>query len=193
MIIFDAKLIEQTIKPYFTELVQMGLQSFKDYQRIRSNEKVDYDPLTRALLIRRHFKDKLENASFIDGEKNKIVNKDNTFFLYIDKYPITFNKLNKDKQKCKYIDDIKMNISYNFNQLTLFVNNDIIGKQLISEQMPLTFGYSLNPIGTEIIGFYLTYQVGKEVKWFKRIDFDEPMSISTDDNAPPKNPRVRIK
>jgi len=194
LIIFDAELVEQTLEPYLADLRQMAMQSFKDYQRIRMNENVDYDALARAIVIRNHFRDKLEKAPFLDGEKNKIVKDNNTFFLYIDKFPITFNKLNKDKRKCKYIDDIKMSISYNIKQLKLFVNTDTIGKQFISEQIPLTFGYVLNPIGTEIIGFYLTYQVGKEVVWYKRVDFEEPMAIIVENKpTPPKKSRVRIK
>jgi len=194
LIIFDADLVEQTLEPHLADLRQMAMQSFKDYQRIRMNENIEYDAWTRAFIIRGHFKDKLEKAPFVDGERNKIVNKNNTFFLYIDNFPITFNKLNRDKSKCKYIDDVKMNISYNIKQLTLLVNSNIIGKQYICEQIPLTFGYILNPIGTEILGCYLTYQVGKEVKWYKRVEFEEPMSITGDDNAAaPKKARVRIK
>lgn len=194
MIIFDADLVEQSLEPYLGEIRQIAMESFKDYQSIRTSQNVDYDAWTRAFIIRGHIKDKLEKASFVDGTKNKIVNKNNTFFLYIDKFPITFHKLNKDKTKCKYIDDLKMNISSNIKQLTLLVNSTIIGKQYICEQIPLTFGYILNPIGTEIHGFYLTYQIGKEVKWYKRVDFDEPMAITSNDNPPPsKNQRVIIK
>jgi len=194
LIIFNAELVEQALESYIPELREMAAESFKDYKRIRMNENVEYDALARAIIIRNHFKNKLKKALFLDGEKNKIVDKNNTFFLYINEFPITFNKLNKDKTKCKYVDDIKMNISYNFNQLTLFVNPEAVGKTLVSEEIPLTFGYVLNPIGTEIVGFYLTYQVGKDVKWYKRIDFEEPMSINGDNNPPPpQKSRVRIK
>ena len=194
MIIFNGELVGQALEPYLADLRQMAMESFKDYQEIRMNKSIEFGALTRAMIIRDHFKNKLEQASFIDGEINKIVTVNNTFFLYINKFPITFNKLKKDKTKCKYIDDIKMNISHNFSQLTLFVNSEVIGKQFINEQIPLTFGYILNPIGTEILGCYLTYQVGKEVKWYKRVELEEPLSITADDNtAAPKKSRVRIK
>ncbi len=47
-----------------------------------------------------------------------IIKEDTETPLYVSRrcYPITFNKLDKNKRKRKYIDDIRYNIGYNFEQ-----------------------------------------------------------------------------
>lgn len=193
MIIFNADEVELAIEPYLPFLRKITIEAFKDYQDVRGIKNIPYNPLTMALLIRDYFKDRLTKLEFVDGDKIKIVSKNNTFFLYIGEYPITFNKLRQDKSKCKYIDDVNMNIAYNFNQLTLLVNSSAIGKKIISEEIPLTFGYMLNPIRTEIIGCYLTYQVGKKVEWYKKVEFEQPIIITSVPNDEPKKARITIK
>ncbi len=52
--------------------------------------------------------------------------------MYLEGYPITFNKLDKNKRKRKYIDDIRYNIGYNFEQMTIpHLNKNSTGKQLL--------------------------------------------------------------
>ncbi len=194
MIIFDAEQIELAIGPYLSYLQKITLEAFRDFQRIRVTEGINYDPWHRASLIRNHFKDKLEKSDLIDGEKITIVPRNNTFFININGYPVTFNKLKKDRSKSKYIDDINMNIAYNFNQLKLFVNSALSGKKFVSEEIPLTFGYVLNSIGTEITGYYLTYQVGRKVEWYKKVEFEQPIIItSPPDDDGPRKARITIK
>ena len=57
-----------------------------------------------------------------------------------------------------------------------------VNRNQVSKETPLTFGYILNKIGTEIIGLYLTYQIGKTVLWYKKIEIVIPMPKQDNDD-----------
>lgn len=105
--------------------------------------------------------------------------------------PITFNKLDKDKRKSKDVEDTSMNFAYNFEQLSLLEGGIPITKNRITKETPLTFGYILNKIGTDIVGLYLTYQIGKTVLWYKKVDVIIPMTTIEKDIRKPKITRVK--
>lgn len=190
---FDGEKIETELKKYFGILKDMAFDSFREYQEICLLKTSPYKATTRAMMIRDHFQKKLESSNLFDGVKNRLEEENNTFYIYLENYPITFHKLDKNKRKRKYIDDIKLNIDYNFEQTHLSLGIEIGTNPCgITKEAPLTFGYVLNSVGTEIVGLYLTYQVGKLVKWYRKIDFVKPLSIAeNEENNKQKIPRVR--
>lgn len=118
-------------------------------------------------------------SNLFEGEDNYLEESNNTFYMYLEGFPITFNKLDKEKRKSKDVNDSSMNFSYNFEQLSFLQGGTSIRQYQITKDTPLTFGYILNKIGTEIIGLYLTYQIGKTVIWYKKIDVVIPLATTT--------------
>jgi hypothetical protein len=191
---FDGREIETQLEKYFAILKEMTFLSFEEYKEICAQKNTPYSATTRAMMIRDHFKRKIMESDIFDGVNNIIKEDRNTFYMYLEGYPITFNKLDKNKRKRKYIDDIRYNIGYNFEQMTIPHLNKtlLVNSYYVTQNIPLTFGYILNSIGTEIVGLYLTYQIGKLVKWYKKIDFVVPLQMqNNDDNDKPKSLRVR--
>ena len=97
-LIFDEQDIIDKVGPFEENLRELGLKAFSDFQKIVINENKTYSPQTRALMMRDHFKEMLEKASFFDGDKINLVPRNNTFFVYVNGVPITFNKLNNRKK-----------------------------------------------------------------------------------------------
>lgn len=181
MTIFNSEMVEQRLEKYFSTLKEFAFTSFKEYQEICTEKAIPYAPLTRANMIRDHFKKRLISSNLLFGDNNYLEESNNTFYMYLEGLPITFNKLDKDKRKSKDVEGTSMNFSNNFEQLSLLEAGLPINKNRITRETPLTFGYILNKIGTEIVGLYLTYQIGKTVLWYKKIDIIIPLPVQNDD------------
>lgn len=169
MLAFDGETIESKLEKYFPLLKEMAFDSFNEYKNICTEKTTPYSAITRALMVRDHFKKRLLFSEIFDNETNLFEEVDNTYYMHLEGYPITFNKLNKDKKKSKFIDSVSMNLS-NFEQKSLFPMQMAINRNQVTKETPLTFGYILNKIGTEIIGLYLTYQIGRTILWYKKIE-----------------------
>ena len=182
MTAFDGETIELKLEKYFPLLKEMAFDSFNEYKDICAEKITPYSATTRALMVRDHFKKRLLSSGIFDNETNVLEEIDNTFYMHLEGYPITFNKLNKDKKKSKFIDNCSKNFSCNFEQKSLFPMQMSINRNQVSKETPLTFGYILNKIGTEIIGLYLTYQIGKTVLWYKKIEIVIPLPKQDNDD-----------
>ncbi len=192
MKIFIGDKVEKELNEYFEIFKDIAFASFKEYQEICAQRGTPYSSLTRANMIRDHFKKLLLASNIIGGELNSIEESNNTFYINLKGYPITFNKLDKDKRKSKDVDDTntQMNYSQSFGQLSLLYNGMPINQNWVTKETPLTFGYILNRIGTEIIGLYLTYQLGKNVVWHKKIGVIKTIDLNKQKDNP-KTRRVR--
>lgn len=191
MTIFSSEMVEQRLEKYFSILKDLAFASFEEYQEICTEKATPYAPLTRANMIRDHFKKRLTHSNMLGGENNYLEESNNTFYMYLEGLPITFNKLDKDKRKSKDVEDTSMNFAYNFEQLSLLECGIPITQNRITKETPLTFGYILNKIGTEIVGLYLTYQIGKTVLWYKKVDVIIPIATEEDETSKPKITRVK--
>lgn len=191
MTIFNSEMVEQKLEKYFPILKELAFASFKEYQEICTEKAIPYTPLTRANMIRDHFKKRLTNSNMLGGENNYIEESNNTFYMYLEDLPITFNKLDKDKRKSKDVECVSTDFAYNFEQLSFLEGGIPITQNRIAKETPLTFGYILNKIGTEIVGLYLTYQIGKTVLWYKKIDVIVPMAAAEGETRKQKIIRVK--
>lgn len=184
MAIFDVETIELKLEKYFPLLKEMAIDSFNEFKKICTEKFTLYSATTRAQMVRDHFKKHLYTSGIFNNDSNFLEESNNTFYMHLEGYPVTFNKLDEDKRKSKFIDTSYSctDHTYGFEQLYLFPVDISICRDQVTKETPLTFGYILNSIGTEIIGLYLTYQIGKTVLWYRKIDIIIPLPIDNNDD-----------
>lgn len=165
MIYFDENLINEKIAPHYGELVRIVKQAHNDFLKIPAMDGLDYGGLPYAVIMLVKIKDLLSHSYLIEKGIAEVVPFYSTFRLVFSGMPVSFNKVDRKKRKCK--DVMEPNImSFSekyFKQESLFPETSDFNQHIISCQSPLTIGYTLKNV--EIPNVYITHQIGKNVHW----------------------------
>lgn len=169
MLNFNEIEINEKIAPHYGELVRIVKQAHNDFLKIPALDGLNYSGLPYAVIMLVKIKDLLAHSYLIQKGYAEIIPYYNTFRLVFSGIPVSFNKVDSKKRKCK--DIMEPNVlafaEKYFKQKSLFSENSIYNQHIISNQSPLTIGYTLKSL--EIPNVYITHQVAKNVHWSKDI------------------------
>lgn len=169
MLNFNETEIGEKIAPHYGELVRIVKQAHNDFLKIPAMDGLNYSGLPYAVIMLVKIKDLLAHSYLTQKGYAEIIPYYNTFRLVFEGIPVSFNKVDNKKRKCK--DIMEPNVlafaEKYFKQKSLFSENSIFNQYIISNQSPLTIGYTLKNL--EIPNVYITHQVAKNVHWSKDI------------------------
>lgn len=169
MLNFNETEIGEKIAPHYGELVRIVKQAHNDFLKIPALDGLNYSGLPYAVIMLVKIKDLLVHSYLTQKGYAEIIPYYNTFRLVFGGIPVSFNKVDNKKRKCK--DIMEPNVlafaEKYFKQKSLFSENSIFNQHIISNQSPLTIGYTLKNL--EIPNVYITHQVAKNVHWSKDI------------------------
>lgn len=169
MIYFNENTINQKIAPHYGELVRIVKQAHSDFLKIPAMDGLDYGGLPYAVIMLVKIRDLLSKSYLTQKGIAEIIPYYNAFRLVFAGMPVSFNKVDFKKRKCK--DIMEPNIltfeEKYFKQTTLFSETSAYNQHLISNQSPLTIGYTIRNV--EIPNIYITHQIGKIVHWSANI------------------------
>lgn len=169
MLNFNETEIGEKIAPHYGELVRIVKQAHNDFLKIPAQDGLNYSGLPYAVIMLVKIKDLLVHSYLTQKGYAEIIPYYNTFRLVFGGIPVSFNKVDNKKRKCK--DIMEPNVlafaEKYFKQKSLFSENSIFNQHIISNQSPLTIGYTLKNL--EIPNVYITHQVAKNVHWSKDI------------------------
>lgn len=198
MLIFNETEINEKIAPHYGELVRIVKQAHNDFLKIPALDGLNYSGLPYAVIMLVKIKDLLSRSYLTQKGYAEIVPYYNTFRLVFSGIPVSFNKVDNKKRKCKDIMEPNMLAFAEkyFKQTSLFSENSIFNQHIISNQSPLSIGYALKNL--EIPNVYITHQVAKNVHWSKDITecssaVVELQKRKTQTNGAPRKRRVFSK
>ena len=169
MINFNEKLINETIAPHYGELARIVKQAHADFLKIPALDGLDYGGLPYAVIMLVKIKDLLSRSYLTQKGYAEIIPYYSTFRLSFAGIPVSFNKVDHKKRKCKDIMEPNV-LSFAekyFKQKSLFAETSVYNQYIISNQSPLTIGYTLRNV--EIPNIYITHQIAKNVHWSEDI------------------------
>lgn len=169
MLKFNETEINEKIAPHYGELARIVKQAHNDFLKIPALDGLNYNGLPYAVIMLVKIRDLLSRSYLTQKGYAEIVPYYNTFRLVFSGIPVSFNKVDNKKRKCKDImePNVLVFVEKYFKQKSLFSEDSIYNQHIISNQSPLTIGYALKNL--EIPNVYITHQVAKNVHWSKDI------------------------
>ena len=125
MLNFNEAEINEKIAPHYGEIVRIVKQAHNGFLKIPAMDGLNYSGLPYAVIMLVKIKALLENSYLTQKGYAEIVPYYNTFRLVIGGIPVSFNKVDSKKRKCK--DIVEPNIlifaERYFKQESLFPEN----------------------------------------------------------------------
>ncbi|MBQ4114204.1 hypothetical protein IJD34_02235, partial [bacterium] len=138
MLNFNETEINEKIAPHYGELVRIVKHAHNDFLKIPALDGLNYSGLPYAVIMLVKIKDLLSRSYLIQKGYAEIVPYYSTFRLVFSGIPISFNKVDNNKRKCK--DIMEPNVlafaEKYFKQKSLFSENSIFNQHIISNQSP---------------------------------------------------------